>query len=92
LRAGEPCKALEDTERMEAPNWFITHALATAAGGLCGDEAATAAARARLLALSPNFEAEALALIGYWHFDAALENALVSGLRAAGLDLREPQR
>jgi hypothetical protein len=89
LRAGEPCKALGAANNMDTPNWFITHMVATAAGALCGDEAATAAARARLLALSPNFQAEATALVGYWHFDAPLEETLLRGLRAANLDLRE---
>jgi TolB-like protein len=89
LRAGEPCDALAAAQRMEAPNWFITYVLASAAAALCGDEQATVAARKRLLALSPNFEAEAIALIGYWRFDPALNDALLDGLRKAGFDLHE---
>jgi hypothetical protein len=77
---------------MDAPKWFITYALAAlsaSAAAHCGDSAAMAAHRQRLLALAPKFESEALALIGYWRFDPVLEAALVSGLRNAGLDLRD---
>jgi TolB-like protein len=89
LKAQEPCKALAAAHSMETPNWFIAYALAAAAGALCGDEAATTEARRRLLALSPNFESEALALVGYWRFDPLLEDTLLRGLREAGLAIDE---
>jgi hypothetical protein len=89
LRAGRWCEALDAAESMEAPNWFITYVLATAAAAHCGDRAAMEAHRERLHALAPSFEAEALALIGYWQFDPAVEDALLAGLRVAGLELPE---
>jgi adenylate cyclase len=91
LRAGEPCKAQEAAERMEAPNWFVTHVLLGASAALCGDAEAAAAARRRLLALWPDFEAEGLTAVRYWRFDPALEDAVLRGLRQAGLDLKQPR-
>ena len=35
----------------------------------------------------PKFEAEALGNFEHWHFDRALYDALVDGLRGAGLEL-----
>jgi TolB-like protein len=88
LRAQEPCEAQAAAQSMEAPKWFITYVMLSAAAALCGDEAAATAARRRLLELSPNFDAEARALVGYWRFDPVLEETLLRGLRQAGFDLR----
>lgn len=89
LRDDNPCKALAATEQMDAPRWFITHAVATAAAALCGDQAAATAAKKRLLALSPRFESQALTLVGAWRFDPTLHATFLSGLREAGFDLPE---
>ena len=67
----------------------LRYVMLRAAAARCGDEAATAAARLRLLALSPNFEAEGLALIGYWRFDPALERRAAA--RPAPSRLRPPR-
>ena len=88
LRAEHSCKAQTAAENMESPQWFITYVMISATAALCGDEQAAAAARQRLLALAPNFEAEAVALVGYWRFDPVLEQALLRGLRGAGFELR----
>jgi hypothetical protein len=61
-----------------------------ASAGLCGDERTAARARARLLALYPNFEAEALDLFRQWHHDAALDAALIVGLQRAGFEIAAP--
>jgi adenylate cyclase len=88
LRAGKSCNAQAAAEKIQSPQWFITYALISAAAALCGDEQAAAAARGRLLALAPNFEAEGRELIGYWGFDPALKQALLTGLHRAGFELR----
>jgi adenylate cyclase len=88
LRAGEPCKAQAAAESMAAPNWFVTYVMLSAAAASCGDKAAADAARLRLLALIPNFEAEGLTHVGYWRFDPAMEKALLRGLRQAGFELK----
>ncbi len=87
LRAGEPCKAQAAAESMDAPNWFVTYVMLSAAAASCGDMEAAAAARLRLLGLLPNFEAEGLALVGYWRFEPRMEEALLRGLRQAGFEL-----
>ena len=89
LPDGKPCEALAATQQMEAPMWFVTHVVGASAAALCGDAAALADARRRLLALSPQFESEGLALISAWRFNPALHDALLRGLRQAGFELRE---
>jgi len=63
LQGGKPCDALAQAESMEANKWFIAHMVTAAAAGLCGDEAAAAEARDRLLAATPSFETEAVGLV-----------------------------
>ena len=91
LRAGDACSAQAAAERMEAPNWFVTHVMLGAAAALCGDAEAAGAARRRLLALWPDFEAEGHTAVRHWRFDPALEEAVLQGLHEAGLDLRRPR-
>jgi len=74
---------------MEANKWFIAHMVTASAAGLCGDEAAAAAARDRLLAVAPSFEAEAVGLVDLWRFNAPLRDAVLRGLQAAGLELQQ---
>jgi hypothetical protein len=89
LRANEPCNALVEAKQLDADKWFIAHMLTAAAAGSCGDAAAAAAARDRLLAVAPAFEAHAVRMVELWRFDAPLREATLAGLRNAGLDLRE---
>ena len=63
--------------------------LAAAAAHQGLDDVAQAAA-ARLRELNPDFEKRAYADFSRWHFDAELHATFVSGLTAAGLDLKEP--
>jgi TolB-like protein len=88
LQEGKPCAALRQAEGMEANKWFIAHMVTTAAAGLCGDEAAAAEARGRLLAATPSFETEAVGLVDLWRFNPPLRAAILDGLRAAGLDVQ----
>jgi hypothetical protein len=87
LQEGDGCSALPLAQKLDAPKWFISHMVIAAAAGLCGDRATAAEARARLLAISPQFEADLPGLIAVWHFDPRLHGALLKGLRQAGFDL-----
>src|SRR5688572_19733058 len=89
LQDDKPCEALASAQQMEANSWFIAHMVAAAAAGLCGDEDAAAEARRRLLAVSPDFEAEAVGLVDLWKFNAPLRTAVLEGLQAAGLELQQ---
>ena len=53
LQDDEPCEALAHAQQMDANKWFIAHMVTAAAAGLCGDDAAAAEARTRLLAVEP---------------------------------------
>ncbi len=89
LQDDEPCEALAQAQQMDANKWFIAHMVTAAAAGLCGDAAAAAQARTRLLAVEPSFEAHAVGLVEIWRFEPRLRDAILSGLRKAGLDLGE---
>jgi TolB-like protein len=89
LEKGEPCKALAQTKELEAEKWFIAHMITAAAAGLCGDAAAAAQARGRLLAVEPTFEAHAVDLVALWRFDPLLRDTILTGLGKAGFDLGE---
>jgi TolB-like protein len=87
LQDGKPCEALKQARALDANKWFIAHMVTAAAAGLCGDTAAAAEARARLLAATPTFDEEAVGLMGLWRFNPPLRDAVLDGLRAAGLEL-----
>jgi TolB-like protein len=89
LQDDEPCEALAQAQQMNASKWFIAHMVTAAAAGLCGDAAAATEARNRLLAVEPSFEAHAVGLVEIWRFDPRLRDAVVTGLRRAGLELHE---
>ena len=89
LQENHPCEALEEARDLDADKWFIAHMATAAAAGACGDMAAAAAARDRLLAVAPSFETDAIGLIELWRFEPRLRDAVVNGLRAAGLELPE---
>ena len=88
LQDGKSCDALAQAQAMEANKWFIAHMVTAAAAGLCGDDAAAAVARDRLLAVAPSFEAEAVGLVDLWRFNPPLRNAVLDGLQAAGIELQ----
>jgi adenylate cyclase len=92
LRNGRAEEALEWAQRVAAPNWFPAQMVIAASAGLCGDEQTAARARARLLELYPDFEAEAIAVFERWKHDPALDRALISGLNKAGFAIEAPQR
>jgi adenylate cyclase len=89
LQDGKPCEALTQARTLDANNWFIAHMVTAAAAGLCGDAPAAAAARDRLLAATPSFDEEAVGLVHLWRFNPPLRDAVLDGLRAAGLTLQQ---
>jgi hypothetical protein len=92
LRAGRLDAALTAAQQIDAPNWVVAHLMVAAAAGLSGkDEVARAAAR-RVLELDPEFETEVLGDIERWRFDREYADQLLTGLRAAGLEIADRQR
>jgi TolB-like protein len=82
-------EALAAALKVDAENWVLAQAIVAAAAAHSGRDEIAGKAAQRLLELYPEFEAEALANFERWHFDAAYYGVLVSGLKAAGLELRE---
>jgi hypothetical protein len=89
LQENEPCEALVQARALDADKWFIAHMVTAAAAGLCGDVAAAAEARSRLLAVTPGFDEEAVGLVDLWRYNPPLREAVLDGLRAAGLALQD---
>jgi hypothetical protein len=77
--------------KVDAANWVFAQALLAAAAAHSGRLDIAQSSAARIRELYPQFEAEALTNFERWHFDAPLHDALVSGLRAAGLSLGRPK-
>jgi len=83
-------EALAAAAKVDGDDWIFAQALLAAAAAHSGRDDLAQGAVQRLRELYPEFEAEALRNFEYWHFDAELYDALVSGLRAAGLVLELP--
>ncbi len=80
--------ALASALRVDGPNWVFAQAVLAAAAAQAGRPDVAHGAAERIRELYPSFEADALKNFERWHFDAAFYDALVSGRRAAGLELR----
>jgi adenylate cyclase len=89
LREHRYTEALALASRADSHNWVMAQIVIAAAAAHAGRHEIAAAAVQRILDLYPRFEVEALANFERWHFDATYHELLVSGLRAAGLELRE---
>ncbi|HSC16390.1 MAG TPA: hypothetical protein VLI71_14795 [Gammaproteobacteria bacterium] len=87
LREGRFEDALESAVAVDGENWVFAQAVLAAAAAHSGRRDIAQSAARRIRELYPDFEAEALANFERWHFDAAFYDALVGGLRAAGLEL-----
>ena len=81
--------ALASALKVDGRNWVFAQAVLAAAAAQSGRPDVAHGAVERIRELYPSFEADALKNFERWHFDAAFSDALVSGLRAAGLDLEE---
>ncbi len=89
LREQQFGEALALASSFDARNWVVAQMVIAAAAAHAGrDEMAATAAR-RIRELYPHFEAEALANFERWRFEPVTRDLLVSGLRAAGLELDE---
>jgi adenylate cyclase len=88
LRNGRFEDALESAVAVDGENWVFAQAVLAAAAAHSGRRDIAQSAARRIREIYPDFEAEALANFERWHFDAAFYEALVGGLRAAGLALR----
>jgi tetratricopeptide (TPR) repeat protein len=90
LRDGRFNDALASAVAVDGQNWVFAQAVLAAAAAHSGrlDIARSAAQRVR--ELYPDFEVDALENFERWHFDPAFYEALVDGLRAAGLTLDDP--
>ena len=90
LRERRFSAALASAREIDAPNWVFAQAVLAAAAAHAGRHDVAREAAGRIRALYPQFETEALANFERWHFDRAYYDVFVSGLRAAGLDLKQP--
>jgi len=91
LRGGQFEQALNAALKIDTPDWIVAHALVAAAAALSGRRDVAEEAVGQLLALYPEFEAEALHDFEKWHFDPQYQDQFVAGLRAAGLDIAGPE-
>ena len=87
LRERRFTEALSSAVAVDGNNWVFAQAVLAAAAAHSGRLDIAHSAAARIRDLYPEFEADALENFERWHFDAAFQEALVSGLRAAGLEL-----
>lgn len=90
LRERRFSAALASAVEVDAPNWIFAQAVLAAAAAHSGRHDIARQAAGRIRHLYPRFEAEALANFERWNFDKAYYDVFVSGLRAAGLDLKDP--
>jgi adenylate cyclase len=90
LRDGRFNDALTSALAVDGQNWVFAQAVLAAAAAHSGRLDIARSAARRIRELYPEFEAEALENFERWHFDPAFHDALVVGLRAAGLTLEEP--
>jgi adenylate cyclase len=87
IRAGRSDEALAWALRIDSPNWFIAPMIVTAAAGLAGRDEVAQRSLARLLELYPAFPQYAREELAKWQPDDELLDALLRGLRAAGLEI-----
>jgi hypothetical protein len=92
LRAGHLDAALTAAQQIDAPNWVVAHLMVAAAAGLSGKDEVARAAAHRVLELDPAFETEVLGDIERWRFDREYAGQLLTGLRAAGLEIADRRR
>jgi adenylate cyclase len=87
LREQRFSDALASAASVDGENWVFAQAVLAAAAAHSGRYDVARDAAERIRQLYPEFEAEALGTFERWSFDAQIHEALVTGLRAAGLDL-----
>ena len=90
FRQGHDDAALRWAERIDLPGFFWTQALLAAIYSQLDRREDAVRAAARLLELYPDFEDRALIELGRQHFEPAVLNRFINGLRKAGLEVPAP--
>ena len=85
IRAGRYDDALSEMLKLDLPNWVLTPVLVAATAGLAGRQDVAQRAVATLREKDPMFADHARASLAKWQLDEDLLEALLRGLRAAGL-------
>jgi hypothetical protein len=83
-------EAFRSVLQVDAHNWVFAQVVTAAAAAHAGRLDVAREAAERIRDLYPEFELEALGNFEYGRFDRAFHEALVTGLTAAGLQLRDP--
>ncbi|MEY2539339.1 MAG: hypothetical protein QOG67_3079, partial [Verrucomicrobiota bacterium] len=86
---GEYEQALECANRVDFPGFFWPYLVMASACGHLDRRAEAKAAVRDLLALDPEFAANARSKVGTWHFASGLMNPILDGLRKAGLSIAD---
>jgi len=79
--------ALASAASVDGQTWVFAQAMLAAAAAHSGRYDVARDAAQRIRELYPAFETDAMEGFERWHFDPDLHDALVSGLRAAGLEV-----
>ncbi len=86
---GEYEQVLERAKRVNMPGFLWTPVVVASVCGQLGRKAEAAAAVNELLAIDPEFAANARRYIEPWHYASGFLEPLLEGLRKAGLNIRE---
>jgi len=87
FQKGEYEHAVERANRVDVPGFFWTYLVLASASGHLGRHAEAEAAVRDLLAIDPEFAVHARATVQNWHFASGLLEAILDGLRKAGLSI-----
>ena len=80
-------EALQWAQKVDAPNWFIAPMTVAASAQLAGRHDIAEREIKRLLELEPDFATKGPELLRRWRLNDELLEALLAGLRGAGLDV-----
>jgi len=87
LQTRQPEEALRWALKVDAPNWWVAPMTAAASAGLAGRHDVAAREVKRLLELEPDFAITGPTLLRRWRLNDELLEAVLAGLRAAGLEV-----
>jgi adenylate cyclase len=87
LQTGQYEDALHWALKVDATDWFVAPLTAAASAALAGRQEVADRELKRLLALQPDFATKGQALLRRWRLNDQLRDALLEGLRRAGLQV-----